>query len=104
MQIRFCLFYEECRPVRIIGFIFTKSGVMAHPRTPHRGMRIFPAEIWFLFIRGGAVGARFKQFAARTATARLKPINARFMRDVVTLQSKVIASCPLQHHPELNEH
>ncbi len=28
------------------------------------------------------VGARFKQFALRTATARLKPVYARFMRDV----------------------
>ncbi len=24
--------------------------VMAHPRTPHRGMRIFPAEIFLFFV------------------------------------------------------
>ncbi len=34
VQNRFCLFYEGRRPVRIIGFIFTKSGVMAHPDPP----------------------------------------------------------------------
>ena len=49
VQIHFCSFYEGRRPVRIIGFIFTNFNVMAHPRTPHRGMRIFPAEIFSFF-------------------------------------------------------
>ena len=56
--------------------------------------------------RGGAPYARGGSYRAGGdgQGAIFLSIYARFMRDVVTLQSKVIASCPLQHHPELNEH